>query len=733
MSQILKSIKNQKLLVILLTLLGFGITAYFLNVPAQKHEASSIILIQADGKNSLAIQKNILNIEAAQIQSASMALKLIRELQLNDQGLDKREKKNAINQILSRKDKEEASNNFSIREINKENEAIKSFYDDPQTRRLVKDILENLNVRKKGSAQLEISYTSDDPVKAVLVTNTLTDLYLKNSQNDFQQINRQSQRITKREDKNSDWYEDRLKALEENLQNAEKNYIAASQKFDEAQQNNPEAYSQKNIQALNELQRLIIKAKAEEAEAKASLQILKRKIKSSGNSLLGDAYQSDVLTALKIREAEMLREISQLSLKYGSKYPAMIEAKATLTQLRQQMAQEVENIVERLETKEKLARKRITYFEEIEKRLSDTTDTPDVTLEINLKKSQSNYQQAQNALDRFLSNIKPPKNIVQPKISTSELKTSIISYASLPLASQNTLHKIPPLFLGGILSFLIASLIAVIKEKSGNTYRTVEELEEETNLPCFSLVPNASIDDKPSAVADYIIRTDSRRAAEATRSLRMMMKLKAEESDQLSKVITVTSSLSGEGKTTLSAWMARISAKSGERVMLVDCDLRRPSLHEAFGKKPQNDLVEYLTGKCSLEEAIYRDPATNMHALFARPIPNNALDMITKDNMSKLIQDLRKQYDLVVLDTPALLSVSDSRILAAQSDQTIYVVSWDDTRREVVNAGLKQFAQTGQCAVTLVLNNVDLKRYSKYSSNDAIHYYSAYNSYYEET
>ena len=212
----------------------------------------------------------------------------------------------------------------------------------------------------------------------------------------------------------------------------------------------------------------------------------------------------------------------------------------------------------------------------------------------------------------------------------------------------------------------------------------------------------------------------------------MVLNLQARDQQHRPKVITITSSLPDEGKTTLSVWMARLAAKSEEKVIIIDCDLRCPRLHKAFGKKPEYTLVEYLTGRATLEQVIEKDKTSGAHIIYARPVPNNALDLLGKERMRNLINSLRERYDLVILDTPANMAVSDARLMAAQSDRTLYAVSWDDTPREVVNAGVKNFADFGYDALSFVLTNVDVKRHSRYGYGDAISYYNRYKKYYAD-
>ena len=192
----------------------------------------------------------------------------------------------------------------------------------------------------------------------------------------------------------------------------------------------------------------------------------------------------------------------------------------------------------------------------------------------------------------------------------------------------------------------------------------------------------------------------------------------------------MTSSLPGEGKTTLCAWMARMAARSGERVIVVDCDLRRPALHNAFRIANNATLVDYLTGQMELQDIINKDDKSGLHIITGKPVPTNALDLLSSPKMKKLVASLREMYDLVILDSPTSLAVSDGRVVAQMSDRTLYVVHWGKTARPVVMSGLKQFEDVGYQNIGLVLSRVDIRKHASYGFGDTGHYYSRYKEYY---
>ena len=167
----------------------------------------------------------------------------------------------------------------------------------------------------------------------------------------------------------------------------------------------------------------------------------------------------------------------------------------------------------------------------------------------------------------------------------------------------------------------------------------------------------------------------------------------------------------------LSSWLGRASALAGDKVIVIDCDMRLPSLHATLGYKNDTTLVDYLTGKANLEDVIQKDPATGMHMIYARAVPQSALNLVGSERMRTLIEALREAYDLVIIDTPAAMAASDARVLATLSDITLYGVRWSDTPEEAVLQGMKQFTDIG-VRIASVLLNVNIGQQKPYEYGD---------------
>ena len=236
------------------------------------------------------------------------------------------------------------------------------------------------------------------------------------------------------------------------------------------------------------------------------------------------------------------------------------------------------------------------------------------------------------------------------------------------------------------------------------------------------------MDMRGKTLGEYITAFPASTVAEAVRTIRTSLMLRFDRQEETQEnasghVVTLTSSFMGEGKTTLSYWLAQQAAIAGKKVILLECDLRRPSLAHLKDRIKPSTLVDYLTGRSGLEKAIQVDDKTGLHTLYGESVPNSALDLLASQKMRTLLKSLRQAYDLIILDGPASLSVPDARILATYSDRVLYCVQWNRTPAETVDNGIKQFAVTGLEKVAFVLSKVDLKQHARYGYGNVGYYY----------
>lgn len=200
-------------------------------------------------------------------------------------------------------------------------------------------------------------------------------------------------------------------------------------------------------------------------------------------------------------------------------------------------------------------------------------------------------------------------------------------------------------------------------------------------------------------------------AAESYRTLRTNIQYSSFDKEY--RAIVVTSSDPGEGKSTTSGNLALCLAQGDKKVILVDCDLRKPSIHKKFKISNIVGLSDVIVGKEALENAVHRYNK-NMTVLTSGKIPPNPSEMLSSKTMLKLIEHLKKEYDYVILDTPPVQAVTDSQILSTKVDGTILVVRADRTKKDGVHNAINLLKKVNANIIGTVLNGVDNSRNKYY-------------------
>lgn len=189
--------------------------------------------------------------------------------------------------------------------------------------------------------------------------------------------------------------------------------------------------------------------------------------------------------------------------------------------------------------------------------------------------------------------------------------------------------------------------------------------------------------------------------------------------DKVLKTILVTSSSPGEGKSTTSANVASVYAQEGKRVLLVDGDMRKPTVHHTFGLKNTKGLSNVLTRQVSIEEAIQPSTLDNLSIMTSGPIPPNPAELLASKSMEQLIGELTAQYDFIIFDAPPILSVTDSQILSNRCDGTVLVVKAGEAEKAMVQKAKESLVASQANILGVVLNNFVLAK-------DNYYYYQYY-------
>ena len=299
---------------------------------------------------------------------------------------------------------------------------------------------------------------------------------------------------------------------------------------------------------------------------------------------------------------------------------------------------------------------------------------------------------------------------VEAGLESTEIDIVDPAYPALgpTLKSKSTIFIIDTfvmLIVGTILAFLLESLDTGL--------RSVAEIESVSGLPSMALIPRArrtvSEDSTASAVMRNLTTLSSPKSqfSEAFRALRTSLLLSVAGGEP--KLILLTSATPSEGKTTVSINLACVLAQRNVRVLLIDADLRRPTVHHRFGLNGKIGLTSVLTGSVSLKDAIQTIPEIpQLDVLVSGPVPPFPTEMLGSDTMQALLEECKGIYTHIVMDSPPLLSVTDSVVLARDADAVVMIVRHGKSSKHAMRRARDLLVRSGAPVTGIVLNAVDL-------------------------
>lgn len=443
-----------------------------------------------------------------------------------------------------------------------------------------------------------------------------------------------------------------------------------------------------------------------------------RQASTSSDSIAGvaefQALQS--ISAARNRERELLSDRAELLGLVSENHERARLMDVRIEAVRTEMRSEAERIVRMLENEFRAAQEEQSVLRGqigvIEQSIADLGSG-----EVRRRQLQREADASRLIYENFLSRL---KEITQQQ-SLEEADAVIISPAERPASADSASSK----RIAGIGLVLGAGLslgFAVLVDRLNNTFRTIEELETSTGIPVVGALPRIGRRWTRNEVLAYVRDRPTGALPEAIRSLCAGLLLG--HRDRPPQVVMVTSTVSGEGKSTTGLLLAQMSAQMGKRTIIVDCNIRRPSLYTFVGsaRNEHRGLRGLLDGSVSLDDAVLTDERSDLDVLTSRTEKAtmiNPADILWSDGFADLLAELRAQYDLVVLDAPAALSVADARIIAKLVDTTLYCVRWASTPRDLVADGLREFRIVNPNILGLVATMIDTRKAARYGSGRA--------------
>lgn len=577
--------------------------------------------------------------------------------------------------------------------------------------RVTNAFLEALKVApQRGSRVIKLAFTSEDPRKAAMIVNTLTDFYIV-AQLEVKFAATQAA---------SKWLSERLEGLRKRL--------TVSEQAVETYRNESGILRGRDAalaaQDVSELSRQLVVERSKLAESEAMLHQIENLINSPGGiESVSLVLQSPLIQRLRGQEAQLEGKVAELFVTYDELHPKMINARAELGDLREKIKFEIGKIATGLHNEIVVARIR---EDGLNRRLTELKSEMALLNRtgVQLRALEREADANRILFETFLLRLK--ETTAQESFQQSD--SAILSRADVP-ETPSFPNKKRLLLLSLLAAVSLGVLLAFTIEKLDRGFRSMEQVNQLMGVAALGLIPALKglrkLGTKPSA---YILKKPGSAYSEAIRGLGTSFLLA--DAGKRPKVILITSALLKEGKTSVATSLVRLQASVGNKVVIVDCDFRRPAVHKEFGVRSSPGLVEVLTGEVSLDDVIQKDPISGAQFLVVGGRTPSPAELLGSAQMKQLLATLSNSYDLVIIDSAPVVAVSDTRVLARLADKTVFLVRWADTPREIAIAALQQIVDAGADVIGVMLSMVDVKKHAGYGYSDSGYYYGSMRKYY---
>ena len=545
-------------------------------------------------------------------------------------------------------------------------------------------------VNDSRSYVIAVQARAEDPELAPRVANTYAEVYLAfNKQLKDSAVQRANS-----------FLDQRLAPLRDKLREAERevaNYREANGLIEDRTSS---AAGEKRVtmlgQQLAQINTQLVQATSARLQREVSLEQIREAQRGRGSLYaIPEVVASPLVQRLRTQQAEIAARQASVGQSRLESNPAVVALRAEEREVRARIDDEVAKVVGSTMSEVAAARAREASLRaslnELQGQVAEQSKA-----EIKLRELETEATAARMVYTETLNRAEQNSN----QRDGQQPDASMISPATTPLgASPPTKRQL--LVLSFFASCLIAVIAALVRDRLETGFRTAEQVEEETGLSALGFIPRAR--DRATA-----LMLDERDVAflEAVNTVRGALQM-ADVAGR-PKVVLVTSALPEEGKTFFSVALARSVARAGGRSLLVDCDLRRPGIAATLGIAPQQGVGALVAGQ-GVAELVQRDEATQLDVITAAGARENVQTIVSSDALRALVTEARAHYDIIVLDSPPVLAVVDSRVLSLMADATVMVVRWRRTPRVLVLQALKQLRVYGAKVAGVVITQANLR------------------------
>lgn len=586
-------------------------------------------------------------------------------------------------------------------------------YDDiaPDTQG-VRALVEMLEIMpRQGTELLDLSITSSDPEKSAVLANLVADQFREN--------NLEGLRDSAREAKA--WLQGQIREYRDRIDSATVTVVGFQGENDLADVSEQTSSLQARIDSLNQA---FAQINTERVLLETTVYAHDRQLREGSYQELAKDMDTSLVASLTTDYAAAVTEHASTAARYGEKMPERRQAEAKLARIEQELKSEVEVTLSS-------ERKKLSLLRGKEANLKEEIDAAKVQL-LDVSGKREQYGKLRVDLERakeFYVRLNQRNDELDLQSQTQLNNIRIIDQARpVPRpVSPSVWLNLGIALVGGFVGGLGLGLA---REYLDDTISSPLDIQTFLRVPFLGMIPRIAEVTDETDLALYTHSNPRSAVAEALRGIRTVIEL--DPRGETPKRLLVTSAVSAEGKTSTVVRLGVAFANLNKRVLMIDCDLRRPRLHKIFNTGKEDGLTSILAGM-PIEEAIVSSVVPNLDFLPCGRTTERPNELLASKDMSELLDELDKRYDLILIDSPPTVLLADAKILSRYTDGVVILVREHTTSRMLVREAVQGLEQVGGRVLGVIVNIVDLgNRRTSYKYSNTYGYGYKYDKYYTD-
>ncbi|MEP3115414.1 Wzz/FepE/Etk N-terminal domain-containing protein [Nisaea sp.] len=553
------------------------------------------------------------------------------------------------------------------------------------------NFLERLTVDgEQLSRVITIEFQSNDPALAARVPNTIAEIFLEQKRNQRDRAIRQS----------SQWLTDQVATLQERVLDSEQKFERFRREEGLLDIRGTELMQQQLIKLNDQL----IQASTERAEREARLRQVQLLFdQPDGTASLAPVLASQLINNLRLQEAQIQQRLAEQLTTLRDGHPDVIKTRRELEDVRTTISGEVRKIVQSMRNETEIARVREANVANAVGELKAVMESQ-VDAEIELRAIQAEVAANQNLYEVMLNRLAA---VDLESSEPDQVGAEVISRAVMPRVPVSPKKKLAVLA-SLIAAMIIAALLALLMDFLIRGFKNAKQIEQATGLPVIASIPlSHQLEDSGAPLFEMVRRRPGSAVGQGIRKLRTALNLLGEGKPV--RTVLITSSIAGEGKSSIALALVVNAVSAGLRTLVIDCDTVNGTVTKQIDSVTNRGLKQFLNGDEMVEDAIEFDLATGIHYVATGGVLSNSEDLFGSRRMAELLRYSAENFDFTVLDSGPASVVSDTLVLVPQVDATVYVVEWERTRRETAEQTIREVYEVGENLAGIVMSKNNLR------------------------